>query len=100
MRRPTLCPQRSLRGSVTSIESLKNAAQRTVYLITYSRADKAKFPCKESFSSSVVEAWKSCGIRVLQWVVFIEAHTNDCESINEMNLYHYNMALKLGNKVR
>jgi len=87
-------------GSVASIESLENAAQRTVYLITYSRADKAKFPCKEGFSSSVVKAWKSYGIRVVQWVVCIEAHTKDCESINEMNLYHYHMALKRGNKVQ
>ena len=100
MRLLTLCPQRSLRGLVASMESLQNAAQRTVYLITYSRADKAKFPCKERFSSAVVEAWNSCGIRVAQWVVCIEAHTSDCESIDEMNLYHYHIALKLGEEAR
>ena len=82
------------------METLENAAERTVYLITYSRADIAKFPCKERFSSAVVEAWNRFGIRVVQWVVWIEAHTNDCESIDEMNLYHYHMALKLGKKAR
>ena len=80
------------------MESLQNAAQRTVYLITYSCADIVKFPCKETSSTAVVEAWNSCGIRVVQWVVCIEAHTNDCQSIDERNLYHYNMALKLGRK--
>ena len=82
------------------MESLQNAVQGTVYLITYSRADMAKFPCKERFSSAVVEAWNSCGIRVVQWVVCIEAHTNTCESTDELNLYHYHMALKLGKKAR
>ena len=100
MRLPTLCPKRSLRGLVATMESLQNAAQRTVYLITYSRADIAKFPCKERFPSAILEAWNSCGIRVVQWVVCIEAHSNDCESIDEMNLYHYHMALKLGKKAR
>ena len=70
--------------SCASMESLPNAAQRTVYLMTYSRADMAKFPSRETFSSAVIEAWNSCGIRVVQWVVCIEAHSNDCESIDEM----------------
>ena len=46
------------------METLENAAQRTVYLITYSRADIAKFPCRERFSSAVVEAWNHFGIRM------------------------------------
>ena len=98
MHLPTLCPQRSLRGLAATVASLQNAAQRTVYLTTYSCADIVKFPCKERFSSAVLEAWNSCGIRVVQWVVCIEAHSNNCESIDEMNLYHYLMALKLGKK--
>ena len=100
MHLPTLYPQRSLRELVASIESLQNAMQGTVYLITYSHADIAKFPWKERFSSAVVEAWNSCGITVVQWVVCIEGHTNNCESIDEMNLYHYHMALKVGKKAR
>lgn len=68
--------------------------------MTYSRADMAKFPSRETFSSAVIEAWNSCGIRVVQWVVCIEAHSNDCESIDEMNLYHFHMALKLAKRAR
>ena len=100
MRLSDLCTQCSLRELLPSMESLQNAVQRTVYLITYSRADMAKCPCKERFSSPVVEAWNSCGITVVQLVVCIEAHTNTCESTDEMNLYHYHMALKLGKKAR
>ena len=54
---------------MATIDSLENAAQRMVYVITYSPADIEKFPYKERFSSAVVEAWNSCGIRVVQWVV-------------------------------
>ena len=82
------------------MESLPNAAQRTVYLMTYSRADMAKFPSRENVSPAVREAWNSCGIRVVQWVVCIAAHSNDCESIDEMNLYHFHMALKLAKRAR
>ena len=96
---PDLCTQCSLRELLPSMESLQNTVQRMVYLITYSCVDVAKLPCKERFSSSVVEAWNSCGIRVVQWVVCIEAHTNTFESTDEMNLYHH-MALKRGKKAR
>ena len=98
MRLPDLCTQCSLRKLLPSMVSLQNAVQRTVYLISYSCADMAKFPCKERFSSAVVEAWDSCGITVVQWVVCIEAHTNTCERTDEMNFYHYHMALQLGKK--
>ena len=70
----TVC---ALREVLAGMESLQNAAQRMVYLITYSRADMANFASRESFSSAIVEAWNNCGIRVVQWVVCIEAHAND-----------------------
>ena len=47
---------------------------------------------------AVVE--NSRGIRVVKWLVCIEAHSNDFKSINEMNLYHFHMALKLAKRVR
>ena len=81
--------------------SLDHSRQRIVYLITYSRADTSKFPSKESFSSAIVEAWHHFGIRVIQWVTCIEAHNNnECTSGDEMNLYHYHMALKLAKRGR
>ena len=83
------------------MESLETSRQRLVYLITYSRADTAKFSSKESFSSAVVEAWQNFGIRVIQWVACIEAHSNnDCVSGDDMNLYHFHMAVKLAKKSR
>ena len=84
------------------MDALENGRQRTIYLITYSRADMTKFSCRQSFSSAVVEAWESCRVRVLQWVTCIEGHTtNDSDSTSsEMNLYHFHMAIKLAKKAR
>ena len=49
MRRPTLCPQRSLRGSVPSIESLKNAAQERYTLLHIAALIKQNFHAKKAF---------------------------------------------------
>ena len=65
-----------------------------VYLITYSRVDTTKFSGKESFSLAILEAWQHFGIRILHWVVCIEAHSNN------MNLYHFHMAVKLAKRGR
>ena len=69
--------------------SLDHSRQRIVYLITYSHADTTKFPSKEGFSSAVVEAWQHFGIRVTTTM-----------SGDEMNLYHYHVALKLAKRGR
>ena len=86
------------------MESLANSSQRMVYLITYSRVDTTKFSSKESFSSAILEAWQHFGIRILHWVVCIEAHSNNngCASgdDNNMNLYHFHMAVKLAKRGR
>ena len=75
-------------GFCMACRSIKT--QRLVYLITYSRADTVKFPTRESFGEAVLEAWKFCGIDILQWVVCIEAHANaDCHSHDQMNKYHF-----------
>ena len=55
-----------------------------------------KFPTRESFGEAVLEAWKFCGIDILQWVVCIEAHANaDCCSDDQINKYYFHMAVKL-----
>ena len=83
------------------MSSLESDRQRMIYLITYSRANTTKFPSRESFASTVLEAWQSFGIRVLQWVTCIEGHSNtDCDSGDEINKYHFHMALKLAKKAR
>ena len=75
--------------------------QRVVYLITYSQASFVKFPCKESFSNAVLQAWGNFGVKVAQWVTCIEAHHNTdiAENGQEMNLYHHHMAIKLEKRV-
>ena len=41
-------------------------------------------------------AWKFCGINILHWFVCIEAHANaDCHSDDQVNKYHFHMAVKL-----
>ena len=83
------------------MSSLDLQTQRMVYIITYSRADTSKFPTRESFSEAVIEAWKFFGINILHWVVCIEAHANlRFESGDDLNYYHFHMALKLEKRGR
>ena len=88
--------------SLVNMECLQAGRQRVVYLITYSRADVVKFPSKESFTRAVLQAWQNFGVRVVQWVMSIEAHhnTDNGQHGENMNLYHYHMAIKLENRVR
>ncbi len=79
--------------------SLQSYHQRLVYLVTYSRADISKFRTKQQFADAVLEAWNSCGITISHWVVSIECHTVT-ENNDEMNMYHYHMALKLARRAR
>ena len=97
-----LCRERDIRHRRVKMECLQAGRQRVVYLITYSRADVVKFPSKESFSNAVLQAWQNFGVRVVQWVTCIEAHhnTDNAETGQEMNLYHYHMAIKLEKRVR
>ena len=76
--------------------------QRLVYIVTYSRADTTKFPTRQSFADAVVEAWRVSGFSVQHWVVSLEAHANDDPDCHdeEMNRYHYHMALKLQRRGR
>lgn len=76
--------------------------QRLVYIVTYSRADTTKFPTRQSFADAVVEAWRLSGFSVQHWVVSLEAHANDDPDCHdeEMNRYHYHMALKLQRRGR
>ncbi|KAL9978525.1 hypothetical protein ACROYT_G016051 [Oculina patagonica] len=86
---------------MASSTSLETDDQRIVYLITYSRMDATKFPTRKSFSEAVLEAWQNRGIRVLQWVVSLEAHADSDSQSNDINnRYHYHMALKLSKRAR
>ncbi len=84
---------------LSRMASLQSYHQRLVYLVTYSRADISKFRTKQQFADAVLEAWKSFGITISHWVVSIECHTVT-ENSDEMNMYHYHMALKLARRAR
>ncbi|XP_072021057.1 uncharacterized protein [Amphiura filiformis] len=60
---------------------------RTVYLITYSRADVTQFPTRTSFSNAVLAAFARTPSQVLQWVCAQEEHADGG--------LHYHMAIKL-----
>jgi hypothetical protein len=84
------------------MRNISRAQQRIVYIVTYSRADTQKFPTKKSFADAVVEAWMASGFTIEHWVVSLEAHLNEdsqCDD-EEMNQYHYHMALKLKRRGR
>lgn len=66
---------------------------RTVYLITYSQADRERFPGRENFVAAVLDAFSRCDINVIQWVCSQENH-------NASPGIHYHMAVKLSERRR
>lgn len=97
----TYVASQALNAQFVKMESLEASRQRMVNLRTYSSADTTKFLSRESFSAAIVEAWQHFGIRILHWVACIEVHSNNnCAGGNEMNLYHFHMAVKLAKKGR
>lgn len=59
-------------------------------------ADTMKFPSREIFAETVLKGWNHCGVRILQWVVSMEAHADSGVALCKIsNMYHYHMALKL-----
>ena len=82
--------------------NISRAQQRLVYIVTYSRADTQKFPTRRSFADAVVQAWAASGFEIEHWVVSLEAHLNESSERpdEDMNLYHYHMALKLKRRGR
>ena len=88
-------------GSSSSTALLEIESQRVVYLLTYSCRDATKFPSRESFAKAVLHGWEYRGIRVVQWVVSLEAHAdNEVLSSDISNSYHYHMAIKLRKRAR
>ena len=79
--------------------SLDHSRQRIVYLIAYSRADTTTFSSKKGFSSAVVEAWQHFDIRVIKGLL-ASRYITTTMSGDEMNLYHYHIALKLAKRGR
>ena len=69
------------------IEVLKPRQIRSIYLITYSQADKNKFPDRTSFAQAVVKCFETGKLKVMNWACCLEKHSTSGE--------HYHMAIKL-----
>ena len=68
---------------------------RCTYLITYSKADLLKFPCRESFGEVVVEGFNYGPgmVKVEYWACCLEQHENTSEQ-------HYHVSVKLSGQKR
>ena len=67
-------------------QELENGS-RSVYLITYSQADKAVFPTREDFALGVEKSFSTGKSKVVQWCCSEEEHRNKGK--------HYHIVVKL-----
>jgi len=65
---------------------------RSVYLVTYSRADVEKIPTREVFTCAIVESFSVGTAEVVQWVHCQEKHRKGGD--------HYHLAIKLDRNYR
>ena len=82
------------------MESLHPRHQRIVYLVTYSRADFSKIASRERFAEAVVDGCEKNGMKMAQWVVSMERHTQPNVSESNSSKYHFHMAMKLRKRGR
>ncbi|XP_068676750.1 uncharacterized protein [Montipora foliosa] len=73
-------------------ECLTERQSRSVYLVTYSQADMAKFPTCEVFARAIVESFSTGTAKVVQWVCCREKHRKGGD--------HYHLAIKLDRNQR
>lgn len=73
-------------------ECLTEREFRSVYLVTYSQADMAKFPTREVFARAIVESFSTGTAEVVQWVCCREMHRKGGD--------HYHLAIKLDRNQR
>ena len=64
-------------ASDVSDKEFHQRAVRSVYLVTYSRADMTKFTTSKSFVEKVVKYFKTTKLNVLHWVCCIEEHESN-----------------------
>ena len=70
----------------TNAQELENGS-RSVYLITYSQADKAVFPTREDFALGVEKSFSTGKAKVVQLCCSVEEHRNKGK--------HYHIVVKL-----
>ena len=78
-------------GSELESNLAKNSV-RKVYLVTYSQANKNKFPNRVDFANALVQCFQHSGVDVLHWCCSEENHNDGGK--------HYHVALKLKKQYR
>lgn len=73
-------------------ECLTEREFRSVYLVTYSQSDVAKFPTREVFMRAIMESFSTGTGEVVQWVCCREKHRKGRD--------HYHLAIKLDRNQR
>lgn len=80
---------------------LRPREQRLVYLITYSRANLLIMESRQNFAEAILRAWReTTGVEIIQWVVAREMHPDTSSEPDQVNGFHYHMALKLSRRSR
>ena len=82
-------------ASNDSGKELHQRAVRSVYLVTYSQADMAKFPTRKNFANEVVKYFQSTKVKVLHWLC-----CNSCIREHGGNMQHFHLALKISKNKR
>ena len=86
-----LLSQYTSNSSSESPDSSDKDSVRSVYLLTYSRADLRIFPERKSFADAVCEAVLNCEepkAKIVQWSCCLESHKKGGGK-------HFHMAIKL-----
>ena len=73
-------------------QEIDSRTVRQVYLITYSQANQARFPTRESFVEAVLFSFNGTPAKVVQWCCCLERHA--------VTGIHYHMAVKLNKNQR
>ena len=73
-------------------EPVRAPCNRSVYLITYSKADMKKVPSREKYAEIILEGFSKGVAKVLQYAVCKEQHKDGTP--------HYHMCLKLNKQRR
>ena len=74
-------------AEIKDIDGKSTRVCRTVYLVTYSQADKSIFPTRSDFAQAVVKSFSHSKARIEQWCC--------AEEIHKSNGIHYHLAIKL-----
>ena len=84
---PSMVPQADSQQDFSKVKIKPRNVARKIYLITYSQADLAKMPSRESFAEAICDEFNRNDLVVLNWVCSLESH--------RVSGIHFHLALQL-----